>query len=267
MSQSSSKCIIEFTAFGVPVRLTSDVELEDLKKKLPDTLPNMSFEPVQAELELHVEEQDSGRYLLYKNGELEPSEEKKRSVLVDYLLMHIRIAVGERAPDHVFIHAGAIGWNGTGIIFPAKSGKGKSTLTAEFVRQGADYYSDEYAVIGRDGLLFPFAKKIELRVDGNEQREFDLSHFSGTAGAEPIPIGLVMLTEFDADAEWKPEELTVGASVLEVLEHTLSIRHDPKFTLSVLSNAFSRARLMTARRGEAEQAVRNILELAACGSN
>ena len=43
----------------------------------------------------------------------------------------VRILVGEFAPEHVFIHAGVVGWKGKAILFPADSFKGKTTLVAE----------------------------------------------------------------------------------------------------------------------------------------
>jgi uridine kinase len=42
-----------------------------------------------------------------------------------------------------------------GIAIPGRSFSGKTSLVTALVRAGAVYYSDEFAVIDRDGLVRP----------------------------------------------------------------------------------------------------------------
>src|SRR5215217_1450746 len=68
----------------------------------------------------------------------------------------IRGQVAIRAPERTFVHAGAIEHEGRAIIFPGHSFSGKTTLTEAFVRAGATYYSDEFAVLDNDGRVHPY---------------------------------------------------------------------------------------------------------------
>src|SRR5260221_5508655 len=79
----------------------------------------------------------------------------------------LRLYVAERARRRVFVHAGVVGWRGRAIVIPGRSFSGKSSLTAELVRAGATYYSDEYAVFDSRGRVHPFAKPLEIRQNGS----------------------------------------------------------------------------------------------------
>jgi hypothetical protein len=73
---------------------------------------------------------------------------------------------------HLF-HAGAVARNGRGIVLPAASGAGKSTVVAALALSGFDYYSDDVAVLGSDYRLRPFPKVISLRREGWERIALD----------------------------------------------------------------------------------------------
>ena len=44
------------------------------------------------------------------------------------LAAHAESFVAERAPDHLFVHAGVVGWEGGAIVMPGASFAGKTTL-------------------------------------------------------------------------------------------------------------------------------------------
>jgi hypothetical protein len=73
---------------------------------------------------------------------------------------------------HLF-HAGAVARNGRGIMLPAASGAGKSTVVAALALSGFDYCSDEVAVLGGDYRLRPFPKVVSLRREGWERIALD----------------------------------------------------------------------------------------------
>ena len=58
--------------------------------------------------------------------------------------------------ERVFVHAGVVGWKGHAIVIPGRSRSGKTTLVAELVKAGAEYYSDEFAVLDAEGRVHPF---------------------------------------------------------------------------------------------------------------
>jgi hypothetical protein len=172
----------------------------------------------------------------------------------------MHLYVGELASNRVFVHAGVVGWQGQAILLPGVSGSGKSTLVAELLRAGADYYSDEFAVLDNHGLVHPFARRLSLRAaNGNPARRCGPENFGSRTGASPLPIGLVAFTQYRAGASWRPKPLTQGQAILALLEHTLPARIDPEGSLRTLQKAIGQALLLKGARGECDDAAAGLL--------
>ena len=171
----------------------------------------------------------------------------------------IRVSVGEFAVDRVFLHAGVVGWKGKAIVFPADSFQGKSTLVAELVRNGASYYSDEFAVFDKDGLVHPFPRAISMRDKRFMPYKLTVEDLNGTYGLEPIPVGMVILTRYEPDKKWRPKILSSGKGVLEMIPFTLPIRVRPDFSVQVLNKIASRATIASSIRGPAEEVAKTLL--------
>ena len=174
--------------------------------------------------------------------------------LIDQFESHVQLTVAEFAPRRVFVHAGVVEWKGKAILFPGLSFSGKSTLVAELLRAGATYYSDEYAVIDRNGRVHPYARKLRMRSD-DAVRRMRARDFGADTGSKSLPIGLVVTTRFKEGARWRPRELTRGKAVLELLANTVSARSQPQMALSFLTKAVATATSLKGTRGEARQIV------------
>jgi len=203
---------------------------------------------------------DDGMYHLFENGKRTCFSERE-FVLFKYFDSTLRITVAERAVDRVFVHAGVVGWEGGAILFPARSFQGKSRMVAAMIALGAEYYSDEYAVLDEQGLVHPFPREITLRGIEHEYVDTEVSPASLGAriGIRPIPVSGVFLTKYEPDALWRPEELSLGIGVMEVLMHTIPFRANTVFSLKVLNNAFARAIIARSSRAEAALTARQIL--------
>jgi hypothetical protein len=88
-------------------------------------------------------------------------------ILDAQLRMHIAL----HAPNHVFVHAGVVGLGERAIVLPGRSFAGKTTLVAALVQAGAEYWSDEYAVLDADGLVYPYAKPLSMRINDTHETE------------------------------------------------------------------------------------------------
>jgi len=167
----------------------------------------------------------------------------------------LRITVAEHAKDRVFIHAGVVGWKGKAIMIPANSFCGKTTLVAQLVKNGATYYSDEYAILDATGLVHAFPRDLSMRYFAGTvvERAVTVEELGGVVGSTPLPVGLVLLTEYAENAEWKPETLTRGQGMMEVIPHTIPRKYDPEFSLKVLNTAVSDAIIVKSFRGEAAE--------------
>ena len=161
----------------------------------------------------------------------------------------------------MFIHAGVAGWRGKAILIPGSSFSGKTTLVAELVKAGADYYSDEYAVVDRRGRVHAYPKPLSIREgDALKQKKYPVEALGGKPGVRPLPLGLVVVTRYEPGAEWRPESLSAGQGTLELLANTVSARREPERALDTFKNFFPGARFLKGARGEAKETVPLILE-------
>lgn len=136
----------------------------------------------------------------------------------------IRQAVAQDAARRTFVHAGVVGWRGRAILVPGRSRSGKTTLVAELVKAGAQYLSDEFAVLDGRGRVHPFAKPLSIRGPGGCDRHAQARRaedLGGTCATGPLPVGLVILAQHRPGSSWQPEKLTPGRAVLEMLAHTV----------------------------------------------
>lgn len=173
----------------------------------------------------------------------------------------LRLFVAELAKHRVFVHAGVVGWKGQDIVIPGRSYSGKSTLVAELVRAGATYYSDEYAVLDARGRVHPFIKPIELREEGEfNQTKISIAELGGQSGKKPLPVRLVLMTQFKSGARWRPRKLSAGRGVLELLFNTVSARRSPEKALATLQCVASQAEVLKGVRGNAKEVVAALLK-------
>ena len=209
-------------------------------------------DPGETPVTFLVDFDQAGNFEFYKEGKLDVASGPTHT-FVPYLMSLVRIRIAERAVSRVFVHAGAVVWRDRALIFPASSFKGKTTVVAELVRQGAVYLSDEYAIFDENGMVRPFPKTLSIRgADGGfAQTETPVEQFGGRQGVGPYPPGLVLFTEFSADSDWEPTILSPGQGMLEILNHTIPIRYNPEFSLKVLNKILNRAIIAKSKRGEA----------------
>ena len=127
------------------------------------------------------------------------------------LAAHAEFFVAERAPDHLFVHAGVVGWEGRAIVMPGSSFAGKTTLVQAWLEAGATYYSDEFAVFDCAGRVHPFARPLAIRDSPAAlTRRVPVSALGAKSGTTPLPVGLVLVSSYRLDARWRPRRLTAA---------------------------------------------------------
>jgi hypothetical protein len=186
---------------------------------------------------------------------------------VDAFESDLQLYVAERAPRRLFVHAGVVSLREKAIVMPGQSFSGKTTLVAALVKAGAVYYSDEYAVFDRLGLVHHYARPLGIREDGQlgMSRKCNVEELGGRSGRRALPVGLVVISKYRQGARWKPRLLTAGDGALELLANTIPARAKPKAALATLQKVVARASVVKGVRGEAGQVVDFILE--AVGAN
>jgi hypothetical protein len=249
-----------FESYGVNIgiRTTNAEVLEQLKARLPLLLPT-GFREIEFDQAEHIfsicwTDQPRKKNLVYKN-EKEILRLSRKDWKLDLLESHIRMTVAEFADDFVFLHAGAVRYKDRAIIIPARSFSGKTTLVAELAGRGLEYYSDEYAVIDKNGFVHPFPKQLSMRgiINDHEQVDIDVEEYGGKKGEEPISVGLILVSKFIKRAKFQPKLMTSGEGIIESIANSVSIRQNPQFVLKVLGIVMNQAKVVKTNRSEAKR--------------
>jgi hypothetical protein len=174
----------------------------------------------------------------------------------------LQLYVAEMARGRLFVHAGTVGWKGQAILIPGPSFSGKTTLVAELVKAGATYYSDEYAVLDRNGHVHAYSKPLAIRdPDNGIQVRHPIESLGGRVGAKALPVGLVVVSNYRPGAHWRYRRLSAGEGLLKLLANTVSAQRQPEVALATLHKVMTSAPAIRAIRGEANSAIRPILDL------
>lgn len=181
--------------------------------------------------------------------------------LLDALDDDLKLYVARWAKACLCIHAGAVGWKGSGIVMPGGSHSGKTTLVEAFLRAGATYYSDDCAFIDDHGFVHPFATALSIRNNPTApSRKVTSGELGATDGVEPIPIRLVVLASYRKGARWRPRSLSPGRAVVTLIRHSAGIRDNPRPSLDRLQRMILNARVISGVRGDAAGVCRELLD-------
>ena len=201
----------------------------------------------------------SPSYRLYAGKNL-VAEVRSATELRCALAAHAEFFVAERAPDHLFVHAGVVGWEGRAIVMPGSSFAGKTTLVQAWLEAGATYYSDEFAVLDRAGRVHPFARPLAIRDTSTAViRRVPVAALGAKAGTTPVPIGLVLVTSYRGGSRWRPRRLTAGPALLALMRHTVAARGSPAHSMPILKQAVTGTTAFAGLRGEARPLVSAVL--------
>jgi hypothetical protein len=245
---------IAFEAYGVCLAVgasTSEI-LDRIRPLLP---PGWRPCPRSAvERRFSIVRNERGTYALTRNDkDLASGDGLELELVLELLDTQLRLHLGRTAPDTIFIHAGAVAHNGRMIVIPARSFGGKTTLVAALVRAGATYYSDEFAVIGRDGLVHHYAKPLSVRDGGIAQVDHTIESLGGVSGDEPLPLGMIVVTTYRPGAEWSPRRLSPGAGAMALLGNAVPAKERPDEVMRAVSRAAQDAVVLESDRGEADE--------------
>jgi hypothetical protein len=260
---------MSFTSFGVrfAVRVNDSAVLKRVIERLPPGSKPASFKTVD-----HL-------YSIISGGEKRDSKLRRLSLaywniiriararefedLLAAFESHLQLTVAEHAPRRIFVHAGVVGWQDRAILVPGRSYSGKTTLVDRLIRAGATYYSDEYAVLDERGRVHPYARPLGIRKAGSTNAtRVSAEQIGAQSGLKPLRVGLVVATEYKAEARWRPRSLTPGRGVLELMAHVVAARSQPELALTVLPKAVGSARILKSVRGDAAEVVAAILQSA-----
>lgn len=162
------------------------------------------------------------------------------------------------SPPRIFyLHAGAVSFDGVGILILGDSFSGKTTLVHEFVNAGADYFSDDCVPVSNSGLIHPFAIPMSVRVGNKRMNVVPEKPATG-----PHPAHLLLFTKFRAGAKWVPERLSEGDAAFRIIQNVFyrsPVRESPLDYLSFASRLGRSSVSFASERAESAEIVEWIL--------
>lgn len=160
---------------------------------------------------------------------------------LDAFMMFVNQRVVSAREDVLSIHAAGVAVDGVGVVMPAPSGGGKTTLCARLVQRGAAYLSDESVGLTFDGMMLGYPKPLGFK--RGTLRSFgdvDLSDVDLGAGPQsvwqvpPALLGahtaataaasLVVLPRFVAQAPVRAGRVTRPVAAQELISHAQNLR-------------------------------------------
>lgn len=209
------------------------------------------------EVDCSFELEHNNRYELKRNGENIYSDTRLEGPL-RRLEMVLHQEVPLHAREAVFVHAGVVGWQDRVLLLPGYSCTGKSTLTQAMIRLGAEYYSDEYAVILDNGKLAPYRRRLTIRDEDGQETRLEVT--STISQEKQARVHLVAFCSYVRGGRWHPSELSTGQGILGLFSHTVTARQSPDRDLKWLEQGTRYARFLQSDRDEADLVAARLLE-------
>lgn len=257
-----------FECFGarIAVRSESIELLEELQKYVPSVARPYEGEVVDCVFSaIRGGKKPNSRvrtfHMLYQNHS-PVVRSRKPDDLLNGFDTWLPIVLAHTAREGVFVHAGVVAWKGRAIVVPGPTQSGKTTLIQELVKAGAEYFSDDYAVIDPDGQVHPYPKPLAVKTKGSlEARPVQVEDLGGRQAKAPAPVGLVVMTRYKEGARWRPRRLSSGQGALALLSNTVAVQSTPEKSLQTMASISEQARVVRTPRGEAAEAAGKILRM------
>jgi hypothetical protein len=197
-----------------------------------------------------------------------------------HLFWHINAETVRHTGSFLLIHAGvAVTPSGTGIVFPAGSGAGKTTLVAGLVRSGFGYLSDEAAAIDpATGRVHPYPKALNVKTRFLFDRYPDLESMVNAAAkldhscvlpeelrsgavAKACSPGFVVAYRYQNGSETELEPMTKGEAALVLAKNVMNLPFYRSRALPVISTLAERAECYRLVTGDLTEAIDALTDL------
>jgi len=184
------------------------------------------------------------RYMVAADEELVSRSGRPESC-VNALLWHVNTRAVETCAERVVIHAAAAARHSVGIVLPAATGSGKTTLVTGLVRAGFDYLTDEAVALAADGTIVPYPKPValergswtlfaELRPQVGPTLEpylasrwyVDVRSIRLDSVGVSVTPGLIIAPRYVAGGPTQLEPMTRSEALIELMRNTIDLsRH------------------------------------------
>jgi hypothetical protein len=263
----SCMTVLSFVSYGVSlgIRVNDAALLERIPEHLPPGWRPTVSQVLDEVFSITVGGANSRHgsrpsYRLYL-GTKQVADARHAGQLLEHLESWLRLTVAVRTPRRIFVHAGVVGWRGRALVVPGRSCSGKTTLVAALVRAGATYYSDEYAVLDSRGRVHPFPKPLSIRQGaGRLTEKCPVESLGGTAGTGSLHVGIVVITQHQHRARWRPRVLSPAQGLLALMANTPTALARSEDAVHTLKHVVAGAVTLRGVRGEADDVAAALLQ-------
>lgn len=161
----------------------------------------------------------------------------------------------------VAVHAGVVVFQGRAIVLPGSSHVGKTRLVRELIARGAQYSSDEFAMLDAAGRVHPWPRALMVRNERQRQRPILATELGAEVQRDPARVALVVLLKYRPGAMFDVHPLTGSDTVIRLLTNTPHILADDPNIIRPLAAACSVGLGFEGVRGEAAEAAEKLIQL------
>jgi hypothetical protein len=143
---------------------------------------------------------------------------------------------------------------------------GKSRLAAALVNAGAEYLSDEFAVLDSRGFVHPYPRPLSIRDERGVRSDLTAADVGRCRqfGGEGLRVGLLADVTFDETVErlriW---QISRAQAVLVLLANSVAAQTQPEAVLEAAVATVAHAQCFSGVRGEAIPSAAELLDLLA----
>jgi len=115
-------------------------------------------------------------------------------------------------------------------------------------------------VLDKEGLVHPYPRPLSIRGHNGLPRKTPVESLGGQVGGEPLPVCLIVVTEYQPEAAWRPRKLTPGQALLALMDNTVAAQGNPAHSMPILKQAVTGVVTLKSKRGEASAIVPALLK-------
>lgn len=186
-------------------------------------------------------------------GPVERSWSVPSAAAAEAVIADLELWVAEHADGLVFVHAGVVAFDGVALLLPGRSFAGKSTMTSALIRTGAQYGSDEYALLTPDGRVRAYPRPLALR--GDERRRVRAEELGATVFDGALPVGAVVALRYSATEPPALTPISPATAVLRLFDNTVCASSRPVEAFETLVATCRDVVAVEGIRGEAADTV------------
>jgi hypothetical protein len=210
--------------------------------KLPPAQVTAAVPSLHCEVEAPGPE-SRGRYTVWVDGTDVYASDSRPTVLW-FIEGLITERLTRRLTAYHLFHGGVVKFRGRVIVLPGQSGAGKSTTVAALALSGAEFYSDEVAVLDSSLNAHPFPRVLGLKQGGwaAVQARFPKLAAQGVVSAEPgahmayvrppvlppegappLAVDCILLPSRDPGGEARLERVSRSAGLSRLVDQSLDM--------------------------------------------